>query len=161
MSISLGESLAYAGPAIAELMAIMGSTVGIYKVASTGLAVISEDPRLFSRVIPLALLPATQAMVYGFVFMFLSYNTLNMKVVSGGSIEVFRGTGFLTLCLFVGFAEFWSGLKQGQVCADGTAMLVKTGGKIFAPTFILATFEELFGVLGLVFGLLMSGLILG
>ncbi|MEM0371645.1 MAG: ATPase [Ignisphaera sp.] len=161
MTTGLGEALAYTGPAITELMAVMGSVLGIYKVASVGLTSISEDPRLFSRVMPLALLPATQAMVYGFVFMFLSYNTLNIKVASEGSIEIFRGIGFLTLCLFVGFAEFWSALKQGQVCADGAAMLVKTGGKIFAPTFILATFEELFGVLGLVFGLLMSGLILG
>lgn len=158
--MGLGEVLAYAGPALAELMAVMGSVIGIYKVASVGLTAISEDPRLFSRVVLLTLLPATQTMVYGFVFMFLSYNTLNMKTIPG-EIEVFRGMGFLALCLFVGFAEFWSALKQGEICADGATMLVKTGGKILAPTFILATFEELFGVLGLVFGLLMSGLVLG
>lgn len=153
----IGTLLAFLGPAFAEAMAAIGSTIGTYKAASTGLAVISEDPRMFGRVIPLAALPATQTIAYGFLFMFMAYSRLRALA----EISIGQGAGLLALSIFVGAAELWSAYMQGKVCGDGAALLVKTSGRIMSPTFILAIFEEVFGLLAMVFGILMMGIILG
>jgi V/A-type H+-transporting ATPase subunit K len=58
-------------------------------------------------------------------------------------------------------AELVSAWMQGKVCADGAAQLVKTRGAIFGPTIILAAYEELFGILGMVFGYLMVSIVAG
>ena len=52
---------------------------------------------------------------------------------------------------FAAFAEFFSALYQGTVCASGISLLPKTKGQIFTPAIMLAVFVELLGVLGLVF----------
>lgn len=155
--VGVAELLAFLGPALAEGLAAIGSTIGTYKAASTGLAIISEDPKMFGRVIPLAALPATQTIAYGFLYMFIAYS----RLITMANISIGQGVGMLALSLFVGFAELWSAYMQGRICGDGAALLIKTGGKIMGPTFILAIFEEVFGLLAMVFGILIMGVILG
>ncbi|MEM1525839.1 MAG: ATPase [Ignisphaera sp.] len=160
MSLDIATALAYIGPPIAEAMAVIGSTLGIQKSASAGLAIVSEDPKMVTRVYALAFLPATQAMVYGFGYLFLTYSMLRVYTDAYGLVPPHIAVGLLALSIFVGIAEYFSALKQGEVCADGVTQLIKTGGKIFPSTIVLAAYEELFGILGLAFGFLISSLLL-
>ncbi|MEM1528942.1 MAG: ATPase [Desulfurococcaceae archaeon] len=160
MAFDIGTAIAYLGPPIAEGLAVMGTTLGIQKAASVGLSVISEDPKMVARVYALAFLPATQTMVYGLGYLFLVYSMLKTYVEMHGNVPLHVAMGLLGLSIFVGLAEFGSALKQGEVCADGVAQLIKTGGKLFPSTIVLAAYEELFGILGLAFGFLISSMLL-
>ncbi len=155
----------YAFPAIAEALAAIGSTLGIRKVASIGTAVISEDPVQRGKVLALSFLPATQAMVYGFIFMFMSYNVYLPSILAryGGlsSMSPNLSSAIIGISLFVGLAEAFSAYTQGQVCADVAAQLIKTKGGIFGLGIVLAAYEELFGILGMIFGILMLTMVAG
>lgn len=153
----------YALPAIAEGLAAIGSTLGIQKVASIGTAVISEDPIQRGKVLALSFLPATQTMVYGFIYMFMAYSVYLPAILDKykglGTIPLNIGFAIIGVSLFVGFAEAFSAYTQGRVCADTAAQLIKTKGAIFGMGIVLAAYEELFGILGMIFGILMLGII--
>lgn len=155
----------YAFPAIAEGLAVAGSTLGILKAASVGTAVISEDPAQRGKVLALSFLPATQSMVYGFIFMFMTYTvylpSIVRKYVEPSLIPPSINMAIIGISLFVGFAEAFSAYTQGIVCADVAAQLVKTKGGIFGLGIVLAAYEELFGILGMIFGILMLTIVAG
>jgi len=154
--------LASIGPGLAEALAAIGSTVGIYIAVAAGIPAVAEDPGQRGRVMALSFLPATQTMVYGFVFMFLMYNTVLPSILRKYSEIPAQIAGALFgISLFVGLAELVSAWMQGKVCADGASQLIKTKGGIFGPTIILAAYEELFGILGMVFGYLMATIVAG
>ncbi|MDK6027996.1 ATPase [Ignisphaera sp. 4213-co] len=157
----MSEVLAYIGPGLAEALASIGSTVGIYKAVAAGIPIISEDPAQRGRVFALAFLPATQTMVYGFIYMLMMYSAFLPSIYSKyhSSIPLNIAGAVFGVSLFVGFAELVSAWMQGRVCADGAAQLIKSRGAVFAPTIILAAYEELFGILGMVFGILMASII--
>ncbi len=153
--------LAYLAPALAEALAVIGTTLGIRRAASVGLSIISEEPAMRASVLALSFLPATQTLVYGFVFAYFMYSQHLPAAAAkyGGLVPATTALGFLGISLFVGFAEMFSAWAQGTVCADAVSLLVKTRGGIFSMGLILAAYEELFGMLGLVFGLLMVPLV--
>lgn len=155
----------YAFPAIAEVLAVIGSTLGIRKAASVGTAVISEDPAQRGKVLALSFLPATQAMVYGFIFMFIAYNVYLPSILAKyGRLDLIPpsiSSAIIGTSMFVGFAEAFSAYTQGQVCADTGAQLIRTKGGIFGLGIVLAAYEELFGILGMIFGILMLSLVSG
>ena len=159
--------IAALGPGLAEGLAAIGTTLGIYAAVATGIPAAAEDPSQRGRVFVLAFLPATQTLVYGFVYMFLMYNSILPMIFRvaeqkyGGVVPANVAAAILGVSLFVGFAEMVSAWMQGKVCAEGAAQLVKTRGGIFGLTLILAAYEELFGILGLVFGYLMATIIAG
>jgi len=143
-------------PGLAEALASIGTTVGIYKVVAAGAPVVAEDPGQRGKVMVLAFLPATQTMVYGFIYMFILYNSvLPALFAKYGTLPAHIASAILGISLFVGFVEMISAWMQGKVCAEGAAQLIKSKGAIFSVTLILAAYEELFGILGMVFGLLM------
>jgi V/A-type H+-transporting ATPase subunit K len=157
------ETLAYVAPGLAEALAAIGSTIGICKAISSGISILSEDPGQRGRVFVLSFLPATQTLVYGLIYMLMMYSSFLPSLYSkyAHSIPPHIAGAIFGVSLFVGFAELVSAWMQGKVCADGAAHLIKTRGTIFAPTIILAAYEELFGVLGMVFGLFMAFIIIG
>jgi len=149
--------LAFISPGLAEALAVIGTTLGIRAAASVGLSVISDEPRMAGRVYALAFFPATQTLVYGFVYMYMMYSSLaNLQNISTST-----AAALLAISVFVGLAQMMSAWMQGKVCADGIAQLVKTEGRIFGSAIVLAAYEEMFGILGMVFGYLMGSLALG
>ena len=58
------QAIGIMGLAICMILSGAGSAIGLYKTGSAG--VLAEDGKKFSKVIVLALLPATQG-IYGFV----------------------------------------------------------------------------------------------
>ncbi len=134
------------GAVLALVGGIVGSVLGIAKAASAGTATLAEDPGQFRNVIVLASLPMTQTF-YGFIIMILIIPAVVDKVsATGGSGLIVLGIG-----LIAAFAEFFSAIYQGSVCASGISLLPKTKGQVFVPSMMLAVFVELLGVLGLVF----------
>ncbi len=156
------QMLAYLAPALAEALAVVGTTLGIRKAASVGLSIISEEPAMRAPVLLLSFLPATQTLIYGFVFVYFMYSQHLPAAAAkyGGTMPVTTALAFLGISLFVGFAQMFSAWGQGSVCADAVSLLVKTRGGIFSMGLILAAYEELFGMLGLVYGLLMVSLVI-
>uniref|UniRef100_A0A7J2U3P2 ATPase n=1 Tax=Ignisphaera aggregans TaxID=334771 RepID=A0A7J2U3P2_9CREN len=159
MSANIIASIA---PGLAEALAAIGSTVGIYIAVAAGIPATAEDPSQRGRVMVLSFSPATQAMVYGFVYMFMMYSSILPSLFRAHPELPSNIAGaILAISIFVGMAELVSAWMQGKVCADGAAQLVKTRGAIFGPTIILAAYEELFGILGMVFGYLMVSIVAG
>ena len=136
---SLGGVLALVGGTI-------GSVIGIAKAASAGTATLAEDSGQFRSVLVLASLPMTQTF-YGLIVMILILTGVVGKLPATGS----SGLVVLGWGVFAAFAEFFSALYQGIVCANGISLLPKTKGQIFTASMMLAVFVELLGVLGLVF----------
>lgn len=159
MSANIIASMA---PGLAEALAAIGSTVGIYIAVAAGVPATAEDPSQRGRVMVLSFLPATQTMVYGFVYMFMMYSSILPSLFRKyPELPLNIAGAILAISIFVGIVELVSAWMQGKVCADGAAQLVKTRGAIFGPTIILAAYEELFGILGMVFGYLMASIVAG
>jgi len=159
MSANIIASMA---PGLAEALASVGSTVGIYIAVAAGVPATAEDPSQRGRVMVLSFLPATQTMVYGFVYMFMMYSSILPSLFRKyPELPLNIAGAILAISIFVGIVELVSAWMQGKVCADGAAQLVKTRGAIFGPTIILAAYEELFGILGMVFGYLMASIVAG
>lgn len=155
--------LATMGPGLAEGLAAAGTTAGIAEATASGIPTVAEDPGQRGRVFILAFLPMTQTLVYGFVYMFVMYTIILPGLVAkyAGAIPAHIAGAIFGVSLYVGLAEMVSAWKQGVVCGQAAAQLIKTKGGIFGTGIILAAYEELFGILGMVFGLVMGFLIAG
>jgi len=158
-------AIAYIGPALAEALAVIGSVLGTQKAASAAVGIIAEDVKVRVKAYALAAFPMTQTIAYGFVYMLLCYSNLLQSLVSKyGSMDAIPlGTGLaiLGISLLVGFSELFSAYGQGLVCRDGIVLLLRTQGKILMDAIILAAYEELFGIIGMVFGITMLNIIAG
>lgn len=141
------QTLAIFGGAIALTGGLAGSAIGIANAASSGLATLSEEPGQLRNVIVLASLPMTQSF-YGLIILIIILTVVLPKIAAVG---VGAGLAVLGIGIMAGFAELFSAVFQGSVCASGIALLPKTKGRIFTASMMLAVFVELIGVLGLVF----------
>lgn len=149
--------IATIGPGLAEGLAAIGTTLGIAAATASGIPTVAENPGLRGRVYVLAFLPMTQTLVYGLTYMLISYFMVIPGLLSkhGGVIPPHIAGAILGVSLFVGFAELFSAWRQGVVCGQTAAQLVKTRGGIFGTGIVLAAYEELFGIIGMVFGIVM------
>jgi len=148
--------IAALGPGLAEGLAAAGTTLGIAAATASGIPTLAEEPGMRGKIFILAFLPMTQTLVYGFAYMFISYFVVLPSLLAkyGGAIPPFTAGAILGISICVGLAEMVSAWQQGVICGQVGAQLIKTRGGIFGVGIILAIFEELFGILGLVFGLL-------
>lgn len=146
---SFGATLGIAG-------GVLGSTAGISKAAPAGLSVLAEEPEQFKYVLLLSTLPMTQTF-YGFIFTFYTL----MIVLPTIQLTLLKALAIAGVGLMVFIAETFSALYQGVVCMQGILELPKTKGKILTSTLILAAYEELFGILGMVFGLILVLMVSG
>lgn len=150
------SSLASFGAALGIAGGVAGSTAGISRAAPAGLSVLAEEPGYFRYVLLLSTLPMTQTF-YGFIFTFYTL----MIVLPTINLTVFKALAILGIGIMVFIAECLSAYYQGVVCMQGILELPKTKGKILVPSLILAAYEELFGILGMVFGLILVIMISG
>lgn len=145
------QTLAIFGGAIALTGGLAGSAIGIANAASAGLATLSEEPGQLRNVIVLASLPMTQSF-YGLIILIIILTVVLPKIAAVGvGAGLGAGLAVLGIGIMAGFAELFSAVFQGSVCASGIALLPKTKGGIFTASMMLAVFVELIGVLGLVF----------
>lgn len=141
------SSLAVIGGVLALVGGVIGSALGMGIACPAGVAALSEDSSQFRNVVVLAAMPITQTF-YGLVTMIIILTSAVPKVQGGQGLMVL-GIGFITGC-----AEFFSAIWQGIIDASGIALLPKTKGQIFTSTFLLALYDELPGVLGIVWAII-------
>ncbi len=141
-------ALAILGGAIGLAGGMAGSAIGVGMAASAGAGTLAEEPGQFRNVILLSSLPMTQTF-YGLIILILIIIQVLPKVASMGDGLAVLGCG-----IFVAAAEGFSAAYQGIICASGISLLPKTKGKLLTTTMILAVLVELWGILGIVFTVL-------
>ena len=146
---TLGLALGLAG-------GLAGSSIGTARAASAGLSVLAEEPGFFRQVLILSALPMTQTF-YGLIFSILGFTTVLPTVM----LTDIKAWAFLGIGISVFAAELASAWMQGIVCMSGIIELPKTRGAVWIHTLILASYVELFGLLGLVFGYILLIIVAG
>lgn len=146
-TFNLGNAVAYAGLALCVLLCGCGSAIALYYTGQTGAGVLAEDPKKFSKVLVMVVLPATQG-IYGFVLAIVGQSSaVNVTTLS-------EGLGVLFACLPLAIAGFTSAIFQAKTSCTGIHALAKeeslSGKLILFPAMV-----ETYAILGLVISLLM------
>lgn len=147
--------LAYIGIGLMVGLSGIGSIYGVSISGNAAVGAMKKDPDSFGNYMVLSALPSTQGL-YGFVAYFVMSPTLQ-NIVPGewGIAAAVFGAG-----LAMGLAGLFSGIRQGQVCANGVAA-IGSGHKVFGNTMILGVFPELYAILGLLVVILINGSLAG
>lgn len=141
--------LAYIGLGLMVGLSGIGSIYGVSISGNAAVGAMKKDPDSFGNYMVLSALPSTQGL-YGFVGFFVM-NGLMAADVSWMVAGAVFGAG-----LAMGLAGLFSGIRQGQVCANGIAA-IGSGHKVFGNTMILGVFPELYAILGLLVVILING----
>ena len=142
-----GEALATLGLAICAGLCGCGSAIGLYFTGSAAAGVLAEEPKKFSKVLILVVLPATQG-IYGFVFAILGLSgiTEGMSIVAGAQV--------FAAAMPLAFAGLISGIFQGKTAVGGIYAVAKneslSGKLILFPAMV-----ETYAILGLVVSILL------
>jgi V/A-type H+-transporting ATPase subunit K len=141
--------LAYIGIGLMVGLSGIGSIYGVSISGNAAVGAMKKDPESFGNYMVLSALPSTQGL-YGFVGFFVMSGNVIAGMNWAAAAAVF-GAG-----LAMGLAGLFSGIRQGQVCANGVAA-IGSGHKVFGNTMILGVFPELYAILGLLVVILING----
>ena len=145
--------LAYIGVAFMVGLSGIGSIYGVSISGNAAIGALKKDPDSFGNYMVLSALPSTQGL-YGFVGYFVM-SAVIMPEMSWAVAGAVFGAG-----LTMGLSGLFSGIRQGQVCANGIAA-IGSGHKVFGNTMILGVFPELYAILGLLVVILINGAVAG
>jgi V/A-type H+-transporting ATPase subunit K len=143
--------LAYIGVALMVGLSGIGSIYGVSISGNAAIGAMKKDPESFGNYMVLSALPSTQGL-YGFVGYFVMSANILPDMTWASAAAVFGGG------LAMGLAGLFSGIRQGEVCANGVAA-IGSGHKVFGNTMILGVFPELYAILGLLVVILINGTI--
>ncbi|MDR3143123.1 MAG: ATPase [Tannerellaceae bacterium] len=141
--------LAYIGIGFLTGMSFIGSAYGVTICGNTVVGAMKKNPDALGTYIALSALPSSQGL-YGLVAYFL----LQQHLVAG--IPFISGCAILGAGLMMGFAAFYSAIRQAQVCANGIAA-VGAGHDVFGATMVMAVFPELYAILALLVVIFVGG----
>ena len=142
-----GQALAVLGLALCMGLCGAGSAIGLYFTGSAAAGVLAEEPKKFSKVLILVVLPATQG-IYGFVFAILGLNA----VAAGMSAEL-AGKVF-GAAMPIAITGLISGIFQGKTAVGGIYAVAKNeslSGKLL----LFPAMVETYAILGLVVSILL------
>lgn len=139
-----GGYLALLGAALAAGLAGVGSAIGVGRAGQAASAVTAENPDLFSKVLVLQLLPATQG-IYGFLIAIMVFIRVN---AFGGmvSLTLDQGMQLLMACLPIAITGLFSGIHQSNVAVAGMKMTAKhpeLSGRAITMTVMVETYAIL------------------
>ena len=143
--------LAYIGLFMMVGVSGLGSVYGLTICGKTVNGAMKKAPEKMGTYIALSALPSSQGL-YGFV----AYMVMQSYLVE--NITWLTTAGILGAGLLMGFAGFFSAIRQGEVCAEGITATA-AGHNVFASTMVMAVFPELYAILALVVSILISGAI--
>ncbi len=144
---------AFMGMVFAILLAGIGSAKGVMTVASSGIGLLSENPKQFTACLLLTLLPSTQG-IYGFVIAFMILNKANEIGID--VITLSQGLGLFGAALPVGVVGLVSGMCQGKVAASSIALAAKQP-KHWSKGMIITLTVEMFALFGFLISIFMIG----
>lgn len=144
-----GYALAVLGLAICAGLCGCGSAIGLYHTGSAAAGVLAEDPKKFSKVLILVVLPATQG-IYGFVFAIIGMGYVN------AGLDPVAGAHIFAAAMPLAVAGLISGIFQGKTAVGGICAVAKneslSGRLILFPAMV-----ETYAILGLVVSILLLG----
>jgi len=135
----MNEILGYLGLGLMLGLSGIGSAIGTTIAGNAAEGSMKKLPEKFSGYMILSAMPATQGL-YGFLA-FIIWLT-SKDVTTNGPLFFGVGLGVGIVCLL-------SGIRQGQVCANGIVGLGQ-GHDVQTKTMILAAYPELYAILALV-----------
>lgn len=142
-----GEALAILGLAICAGLCGAGSAIGLYFTGSAASGVLAEEPKKFSKVLILVVLPATQG-IYGFVFGILGLGSVV------GELTPIIGARIFAAAMPLAITGLISGILQGKTAVSGIYAIAKneslSGKLILFPAMV-----ETYAILGLVVSILL------
>jgi V/A-type H+-transporting ATPase subunit K len=141
--IALAAGLAVAVPGIM-------SAIGVGMTGVAAAAATAEDPKKFSRLFILEVLPGTQG-IYGFIggFMILIFTGL-----LGGSLKAgMSGTVVMVAAIPV-ILQGFTAIPQGKVATAGVAAVSKKP-EVFTASMMYTVMVEIYAILGLLATILM------
>lgn len=141
--------LAYIGIGLMVGLSGIGSIYGVSISGNAAIGAMKKNPGAFGNYMVLSALPSTQGL-YGFVGYFV------MSAALTADMGWFAAAAVLGAGLTMGLAGLFSGIRQGQVCANGVAA-IGGGHNVFGNTMILGVFPELYAILGLLVVILING----
>ena len=148
---STGLFWALLGAAISAGFAGVGSAKGVGLAGSAAAGVITQEPKLFSKVLILQLLPGTQG-IYGLLVAFI---TLTQIGVLGGNpdISLAKGLLYLAACVPMAVGGYFSGISQGKCSASSIGLVAKREDQ-FGKAMILPAMVETYAILALLVSIL-------
>ena len=135
----MNEILGYLGLGLMLGLSGIGSAIGTTIAGNAAEGAMKKLPEKFSGYMILSAMPATQGL-YGFLA-FIIWLT-SKDVTTNGPLFFGVGLGVGIVCLL-------SGIRQGQVCANGIVGMGQ-GHDVQTNTMILAAYPELYAILALV-----------
>ena len=135
----MNEILGYLGLGLMLGLAGIGSAIGTTIAGNAAEGAMKQNPEKFSGYMILSAMPATQGL-YGFLA-FIIWLT-SKDITTNGPLFFGVGLGVGLVCLL-------SGIRQGQVCANGIIGMGQ-GHDVQTNTMILAAYPELYAILALV-----------
>jgi V/A-type H+-transporting ATPase subunit K len=145
----LAQILAYVGLGLMVGLSGCGSAIGTSIAGMAAIGALKKKPEKFGSFLILAALPGTQGL-YGFASFFLYLAKMNVE------LTIFQGAATLAAGFVVGIACLVSGIKQGQVTANG-ASAIGSGYDLFARSMILGVFPELYAIISFATSFLILG----
>lgn len=140
------QILGYLGLGLVLALAGIGSSYGTTIAGNAAEGALKRKPEASGSYLLLSALPSTQG-IYGFVAFFIMLGKFTGGTISG---MLCFGIG-----LSVGLACMISGIRQGQVCANGIVG-VSQGHDVVTNTLIYAALPEFYAILGLVGALMLT-----
>ena len=139
------------GMALAALLPGIGSAKGVGMAGQAAVAVVTEDPVKFSKVLVLQLLPGTQG-IYGLLIAFVTM--LNIGLLGGPSeISMMKGLCYLAACLPIAFVGWISAIHQAKA-SIASINLVSKRPEQFGKAMIFPAMVETYAILALLVSLL-------
>ena len=122
--LNSGLFIAILGAALAVGLSGVGSAKGVGLVGEAGAGLLSQEPKMFSKVLILQILPGTQGL-YGFIVALITFNKIGL--LGGNLVELTatQGFSFLAASLPIAITGFLSAIYQGRVAASGISLIAK------------------------------------
>ena len=143
-----GKLIALIGIALCVILCGLGSALGLYKTGTAAAGVLSEDPKKFSKVMVLVVLPATQG-IYGFVMAILASSGVVDTLTTAQGWAIFAKVMPMTIVGLIS-AGF-----QGQTavnCIYAVAKQESLGGKLILFPAMVETYAILALVISIMIG---------
>jgi len=151
--MTLGVALALLGAGLAIIISGIGSSIGVTKIGSAANAVLAKEPKLFSRLLILILLPSSQT-IYGLTVAFMLL--MRVGVMPGAellAISTNTGLAILMLCLPVAIIGGISAIVQGNVGVTAVGLFAKQN-KTFGNCILIISASEVFALFGFLISML-------
>lgn len=144
-----GFAVAILGLALCMILCGSGSALALFKTGSAASGVVSEDPKKFSKVFVLAVLPATQG-IYGFVVGLMGMSSLTAEMTMGQGFAVVMAALPMTIVGFI------SAYFQGRTSVSAIQAVAKEDS-VSGKLMLFPAMVETYAILSLVISIMLFG----